>query len=400
MSSRKGAASTVPLIGVSLASIILFVVVLSIPLAAGPEIGLSPALLATWIAGLYGIPSVLGILMAIRYRMPLAVTGTFVAIILVATVGDQFSYAELVGAFMLAGIVVVLMGVFGVTARLAQWVPVPIVQGLLAGAVLPFVVGIFAPLGDHTLMAGGALLTYVAARWLLGPRPIAILPALVVGIAVAGATGQLGQLPAAWSLPAPVLTWPAFSLQAIATITPVVVVLMTFQANVPSMVILHGQGYHPPRRTVDVVSGLGTVGASFLGPIAVSLSLPATSLISGHDAGDLDKRHRAIYVVNSVGLLIALLGGAAAVLSGLIPYVLLLALAGLAMLGVFIGAFQQMAKGPLVLGPVFAFAIAVSGVSLFGFGAFFWALVLGIGVSLLLERPAMQEQRTAAVKQG
>jgi benzoate membrane transport protein len=39
----------------------------------------------------------------------------------------------------------------------------------------------------------------------------------------------------------------------------------------------------------------------------------------------------------------------------------------------------------VILGPVFAFIISVSNLSLFGFGAYFWALVIGIGISLILE---------------
>lgn len=311
--------STLPLIGISLASIVLIVTVLAIPLAAGRSMGLSSAQLATWITGLYGIPSVVAILLVLRHRQPLPVTGTFLAIILVASVGDQYSYSELVGAFMSAGMVVALLGILGVTGRLSRWIPAPIVIGLLAGAVLPFVIGIFSPLGDHTLMAGAVLVTYLAARWRLGAQPIAILPALVVGIVTAGLSGRLGQMPDTLALPAPVLTWPTFSFQAVATLTPVVVVLMTVQANLPSAVALRKNGYHPPERSLDIASGVGTVLASFLGPVAASLSLPATALVSGTDAGEHHVRHRAVYVVAAAALVIALAAGAAAVLAEIIP---------------------------------------------------------------------------------
>jgi benzoate membrane transport protein len=58
----------------------------------------------------------------------------------------------------------------------------------------------------------------------------------------------------------------------------------------------------------------------------------------------------------------------------------------LALVGALVGALKEITKGPLVLGPIFAFAIALSDMNLFGLGAFFWSLVLGAVISLLLER--------------
>jgi benzoate membrane transport protein len=74
---------------------------------------------------------------------------------------------------------------------------------------------------------------------------------------------------------------------------------------------------------------------------------------------------------------------------------LLLAMAGLALLGALIGALKEITRGPLILGPILAFAVALSNMTLFGLGPFFWALVLGVGVSLLLERDGWARLRTA-----
>ena len=50
--------------------------------------------------------------------------------------------------------------------------------------------------------------------------------------------------------------------------------------------------------------------------------------------------------------------------------------------------------GTLTLGPLFAFAIALSDMTLFGLGPFFWSLVVGTAISLLLEREGWAESRT------
>ena len=201
-------------------------------------------------------------------------------------------------------------------------------------------------------------------------------------------------MPARLALPLPTITNPVFSVHAIATATPVLVVLITLQSNLPSVVFLQNQGYHPPERVINNVSGVGTLLGSLLGPTAVSLSLPATALVAGAEAGEHQLRHRAVYLASGPVLLIALLASIAADLPAIVPLPLLFTLAGLAVVDLLASALRQITRGPLLLGPLFAFAIALSEISLLGFGPFFWALLIGMGISLLLEREGLRKLRS------
>ena len=99
------------------------------------------------------------------------------------------------------------------------------------------------------------------------------------------------------------------------------------------------------------------------------------------------------YVPAVALLLITLLAGAAADLAVLVPRLLLLALAGLALVGALASSLREITRGPLLMGPMFAFVIALSDMRVLGLGPFFWSLVIGTGVSLLLERDAWDRQR-------
>lgn len=385
-----------PALGAAIPLIIIFITVLSIPLAAAQDMGLSARQTTGWILGAYGLPSLLSLGLALHYRQPLMLTGNLFALIFIASLVNQLSYPELIGAFILAGAGVLLVSALGLTERLATWIPGPIVMGLLGGAIMPFVSRIFTNVGEAPVAVGGAFLAYLLSLRFLGNRLPPVLPAVVAGIVLAAASGQLGAMPARLPLPIPAITIPVFSLKAIATATPVLVILITLQANVPSLVYLQSQEYEPPERTIDAVSGVGTALGSLLGPMAVSLSLPASALVGGPQAGRRQGRYQAVLVVAGAGVLIALLAGLAADLPEVIPRPLLLALAGLAMVAVLGNALKEITRGPLLLGPMFAFAIALSDISLLGFGPEFWSLVVGTGVSLLLERRALQEWRTQA----
>ena len=90
-------------------------------------------------------------------------------------------------------------------------------------------------------------------------------------------------------------------------------------------------------------------------------------------------------------LLIGLDVGVAAELPSVVPLPLLAALAGLALVGVLAQALGEVTRGPLL-----AFAVVASDRSLLGLGPLFWALVLGAGVSLVVEARAVRELQAAA----
>lgn len=389
-----------PAVGAALSLTVIFVVALSIPLGAAPDLGLTRGQLTGWIVALYGVSGVLSLLMVWRYRQPLLLTGNIFVLVFVASLGGQLPWPELVGASMTAGALVLLLGVFGWTQRLAAWLPGPVVFGVLAGAVLPFFTDLFNAFGDLRLVVGLTLFAYLAGRRWLEPGVPAVLPAVSVGIVAAALTGNLETPATGIVLPVPALVAPAFSLGAIVTATPVIVALIALQANAPSVVLLRGQGYDPPERPLTVISGLGTLVGSIFGPMGVSLSLPATALIAGPDAGAYSLRHRAALMAGAAAVVIALLAGYASELETLVDRRLLVAVVGLAVVGVLIGALQQVVSGPLVLGPIFAFGIAVSDLSLLGLGPFFWALVFGLAISRWVEREGWRtyrDQRAASV---
>jgi benzoate membrane transport protein len=389
---------TMPALIAAIPIAIVFFAVLGIILtAAGPDgLALSDEQTSGWIAVVYGLPMLPTVVLSIRYRQPLLLTGNIFAIIFFVSLGDQIAFAELAGASLVAGALVLVAAVFGLTGLVATWIPAPIVHGLIAGAVTPFVVRVFSSLSTSAggvaippevpVMVGAALVAYLLSQRFVGSRFPAILPSFLAGLLAALLTGQLGEIPSSLEFPSLEIVRPGFSWTAIVTATPVLVALLTVQANVPSGIYMRSQGFHPPERVINVVSGVGTVLGSFFGPIALSLALPPLLLAAGPGAGERSLRYRAVYLPVATGLLIALFAGTAADLAVLVPPVLLLAMAGLALLPALVGALREITTGPLILGPLFAFAIALSEMTLFGLGPFFWALVLGTAVSLLLER--------------
>lgn len=382
---------------------IVFFAVLSIMLTAAGSTGLDLSAHRTsgWIALVYALPMIPSLVLTLRYRMPLLLTGNVFALIFFATLGHRFGFAELSAAAIVAGAIVLVVALLGLTGQLARWIPAPIVNGLIAGAVMPFVVNIFTSLSTSAgvevpIVVGSAVLAYLVSQEALGTRLPAILPAFVVGFLAAAVTGKLGGISASLSLPGLEPIRPVFTWSAVLTVSPVLLALMTVQSNVPSIVYLREQGFRPPARVLDLVSGIATMLGSLFGPITVSLALPPVLVTAGPTAGERSLRYRAVFPPIAAGIGIALFASVAVDLAVLVPPALLLTIAGLALTPALVAALRAIASGPLVLGPLFAFAIALSTMKVAGLGSFFWSLVLGTLVSFVFERDGWRRLQSGA----
>jgi benzoate membrane transport protein len=390
-SSAQGTRKFLPSLAVALSMGAVFTAFLSVLLSAADIIGLSDGETNGWIMAAYGIPGVIGFFLAWRYRTPVLMTGNAFILVFIAQLGSEFSWPELVGASMLAGVAVLIMVPLGLTRLVSKVLPPPIVFGLLAGAVLPFLVHMFDALGDETLIVGGTIAVYLLAKMLWEPKIPAILPALVSSVLIALVAGKVDVATVETTPLLPALTRPEFTVAAALTVAPVMLVLITVQANIPSLVFLKDQGYEPPERLITLLSGSGTIGGSLFGAVGFSLSLPATAYSAGPDAGPMATRYWGVLMASGILITFGALAGFASLISEVLPAAVLTVIAGLALLGVVSEALKKITAGPLIWGPLFAFAITLSDLTLLGFGPFFWAIVGGIGVSLLVERPAWRE---------
>jgi benzoate membrane transport protein len=369
---------------------------LALPLATGHSLGLSTTQTTGWLLVLYGIPGVLSLLLTLAYRQPLLVAWHSAVVAFFASLAGHAQYSDLLGATLVGGLLVAVLGALGLTHRVARLVPTPVVFAVVAANVLPFVAGIFTALGNEPLVVGGALVAYFLGRRFFGPKLPPVLPALVVGLALTATLGRFAPLPNGFTWPLLEPTRPTFALPVLLAVVPVFVALTALQANLTAVVYLRAEGYVPPVRAIDVATGLGSAAAAFLGPAPICMGSLVTPLTAGAEAGARAVRPWSVYASAAGWIVIALGASVAAALPGVLPLPLLLAMAGLALVGVLAQALGEVTRGPLRLGPLFAFAVATSRLSLLGLGPLFWALVLGTAVSLLLEGEALRDLGTRA----
>ena len=100
----------------------------AIILAVGARGGLSEADLASWIFGAFFINGLITLLFCTLYRQPLVFFWTIPGTVLVGPALGHLHWAEVIGAFIATGLLMLVLGLSGWVRRAMQAVPVPIVM--------------------------------------------------------------------------------------------------------------------------------------------------------------------------------------------------------------------------------------------------------------------------------
>ncbi|MEY2655819.1 MAG: benzoate transporter BenE [Pseudomonadota bacterium] len=347
---------------------------------AAQALGATPAQLTSWLLALGLGMGLTSIGLSLRWRQPVLTAWSTPGAALVAAAAagmEGVTMAEGIGAFMLCAAAIALAGWSGLFERVMDRIPQPIAAALLAGVLTRFALDAFAALRTDLALVGGMFLVYLFGRR-LWPR-YAVPVVLLAGLAIAAGLGQLNlgavDVSPAW----PVWTTPEFSLRALVGLAlPLFVVTMASQ-NLPGVAAQRAAGYDTPVSPVIGATGLVSLLLAPFGGYSFNLAAITASICMGREAHeDPARRYTAAVMAGVFYLLMALAGGAVVGLLAAFPKALVLAVAGLALLGT-IGAGLAAALGePRWREPaVITFLVTLSGVSIAGIGSAFWGVVAG-----------------------
>ncbi len=380
-----------------IATVISYAGPLVIIFQAAESAGMSHAVLSSWVWAISIGSAVLGIGLSLRYRVPIIIAWSAPGSALLVALLPQISLSEAVGAYIVASLIIFLVGISGAFDRIISKLPAAIGAGMLAGILFSFGTGLFVSLQSKPLLVLAMFATYLLVKRVL-PR-YAVMAVLLVGCTIAFVTGDLRQEALVIGLAMPVWISPEFSLAACLNIAlPLVMVALTGQF-VPGMAVLRNAGYHTPASPIITSSAVGSL---LLAPFAchgLNLAAITSAICTGREAHeDPSKRYVAGVVGGLAYLLLGLFGATLVSLFTAFPKELIAALAGLALFGAIGGALASaMAEPDDREAALITFLVTASGMSFLGLSAAFWGLMFGLAAHFLLgSRRAKQAPRAAA----
>lgn len=353
---------------------------------AATALGATPEQISSWMWALGLGMGLCSALPSLVLKKPVMVAWSTpgAAVLATAAVAGGFTLAQATGAFIVCAVLMIAAGATGAFERVMDRIPMPIASALLAGVLARFGMDAFlaakSALPLVLLMLGAYL---VGRRW--WPR-YAVPGVLAAGTAFAWASGQLHLQGVSFTLTTPVFVKPEFTLAAAVSLAlPLFVVTMASQ-NLPGVAAIRAAGYQMPISRIITVTGVATLLLAPFGAFALNLSAITAAICMGREAHeDPDKRYTAAVSCGLIYVVIGLFGAAVTGVLTAFPRELVVAVAGLALLGSIGGGLavavkdEQHREAALI-----TFLVTLSGVSLFGIGSAFWGVVAG-ALALLVQ---------------
>ena len=358
----------------------------AIILAISSQAGLSESDLSSWLFGAFFLNGLISLACCWLYRQPLVFLWSIPGAVLVGSALGHLSFAEVIGAYHVTGLLMLVLGASGWVRRAMQVAVMPIVMAMVAGVFLRFALDLVYALRDDFWIAAPMTAAFLALSALprLGRFVPPLIGALVVG-AVAIALLHRFQ-PAAGALFAfahPTLHTPVFSWSAmVELVVPLAITVLVVQ-NGQGLAILGAAGHKPPINAVTIACGAGSMLSALVGSVSTCLTGPLSAIISG--SGERTRQYTAGLLVSLLALAFGALAPMFAHLMLATPKAFIAALGGLAMLRVLQATFVQSFRSTHSFGALVTFIVTVANVPIFNIGAPFWGLVIGFLCSKLLE---------------
>ena len=341
---------------------------------------LSDSYTNSWLFAVFLGSGLFGIYLTLKYGIPIigswASTTTALLVIGLA----EHEYSEVIGAYFIASILLILVGVTGLFEKIMSLIPNSIIMAMLGGVLITFGLRIFTSTKVNPILGLVMLLAYFLARAVKFKAPV--LAAFVTGLIVTILQSNIQKPEFSFGFTMPVWVNPSFSVGALFTLAlPIFLTVMTTQ-NAPGIALLKAVGYQPPINQIVSVGGwLSFLGAGFGGAGVNISAMTATIAISPDADPNPDTRYFSAIICGVAYSLAALFAGIISSLYKTFPIELTAILAGVALLPVIIGAIHESISDPRFRdSAVVTFLITMSGVSGWGIGAPFWGILGGLAV--------------------
>ncbi len=354
-------------------------------ISAGTAAGLDSSFIMIWVISYLMINGLFGIFLPAYYRLPLPMANSIPGALMFAAVIPVVGLEAALGATLIAGAISLVAGLTGVMGIVMRLMPMPIVMGMVGGMLLSFGLNMVRPLESAIVPAAIMILAFFVSARLLRKVPPLIV-SMLAGIAYLIATGvDLSGIEATIRFPEFIM--PQFTLAAFLTYGLPLAIILVGMETPAGVGLVKGMGYKEvPANGITAVGGIGTMVSAFFNLHSTCIAAPMTGICASPEAGKHEKRWVAAVVAGAIFVVAAPFYGYVVSLLDATPRYFITIIAGLALMRVITSAMAIAFSGKKhEMGALFAFLIAASGIQILGIGATFWALVLGVVVSMIFE---------------
>lgn len=343
----------------------------------------------SWLFAIYAMGGLCCIFMALRYRLPISIAFSIPGAVILAGLLKQYSIGEAVGAYLVIAAVTLILTVSGVIKKVVEHIPIAIMLAMVSGVFVSFGINLFkGAIGQPSIYGLMVIVYFVCMSFRKLSQIIPpILPAIAVGVILLLVNDKIGTAVIPFELAHPELVMPSFNIGAIINIGVPLFFLVVGVQNIQAVGVLMAEGYKPPINATYIIPGVASILNALMGAHNAVCAGPSTAICCSANSGPRKElRYIASFFEGIFWFMFALCAKMAVEAVKLVPMEFAAVLAGLAMFEVFGSAFKGAFTGKFKSGAMVAFFVTITNQPILGIGSPFWAIVLGVLVSLVVER--------------
>ena len=353
---------------------------------AAQQANVSSTMMASWIWGSSIGAAITGIILSIKYKVPIITAWSAPGTALLVALFPHISLNEVVAAYITSAVIIFFIGITGSFDKLLKWIPQGVAAGMMAGILFQFGVGLFKATDSMPYVVFGMLACFLLAKR-FSPR-YAIIWVLLSGITLSFLFGKINPIPMNFSLAIPELIMPEWTWSSTLNLAiPLTIVSLTGQF-LPGMAILKLSGYNTPAKPILSVASIVSLAVAITGGITIVLAAITAALCTGKDSHELKEKRYIAGIANGIFYILGgLFAGSIVMLFSILPKELVAALAGLALLGAIATNISVAMKDESQRdAALITFLATVLGMHLLGFSSVFWGICIGMISHLVLSK--------------
>lgn len=338
-----------------------------------------------WVFSVYVFGGIFSILIPLYYRMPIVGAHSITGVTFLVTVTSEFSYQELIGSYILAGLLMFLIGYLGVFSKLMDYVPKQIIAAMLAGMIMKYMVNFISSISEFPIIGGVSLISYfIFSKWYKRIPPV--IGAIFTALTLVLLTEPLYVNRMATSFVIPQIQVPKFSPLGFFSVSiPLALLVLSNDAAV-GLGALEQNDFHPPVNRIITLSGIFTIIAGFFGGQSANVAGMMSAICADEQAGYKEKRYLAAIVSGVILLIFGILSWELVPFIQALPQAFVSILLGFALLVVFGNSLHTSFSNPrMKISTAFAFMIAAANITIFNISSPVWSLLIATLIARYIE---------------
>jgi benzoate membrane transport protein len=339
-----------------------------------------------WIFAVNFFGGILGIIMPLLFKIPITGGHSISGVAFLAMATAHFTYSQLIGGYVMSGLLLFLIGVSGIFTKMMKWVPKEVIAAMLAGMVTSYVVAIVPTVKAIPWIGGATVISFLIATKFSKRIPPVVI-AVAVSFITLILTTDLNLSSKGIDFFFPAILKPEFTWKGLVTLALPLAMLILSNDAAAGIGALESSEFEPPIRKIVSASGIFSMIAGLFGGQSSNIAGMMTAICSNPDAGIKSKRYVASFISGILTLVFGVFAWKIVPFIQSLPQAFVSLLAGFSLIGVLLSSLQMgFCDTKNRLSALFAFLIALSHVSFLQISAPVWGLIIGAVIARTVEK--------------